>query len=75
LTTFPDGDWVVGADIAPGTYHSVNGYNCYWERARGFAHDLSEIITTLNNERSGSVTIDSTDVRFTSKGCGTWTKG
>lgn len=73
-TTFPDGDWAVGADIAPGTYKSVNGYNCYWERARGFDHDLTEVITTENDQGAATVTIAPTDVRFTSKGCGTWTK-
>jgi hypothetical protein len=71
-TTFSDGDWVVGADIAPGTYRSVNGYDCYWELGRGFDHDLSEIITTDNSPGTASITIPSSAVRFTSKGCGTW---
>ena len=71
-STFEDGDWVVGADIAPGTYKSVNGYDCYWELARGFDHDLTEIITTDNSPGSATVTIPSTAARFTSKGCGTW---
>jgi hypothetical protein len=73
-TSFPDGDWVVGADIAPGTYKSVNGYDCYWEQARGFDHDLTEIITTDNSPGSATVTIPSSAVRFTSKACGTWKK-
>jgi hypothetical protein len=70
--SFPDGDWVVGADIAPGTYRSVNGYDCYWELGRGFDHDLTEVITTDNSPGSATVTIPSSAVRFTSKGCGTW---
>jgi hypothetical protein len=73
-STFTDGDWVVGADIAAGTYKSVNGYDCYWELARGFDHDLTEIITTDNSPGSATVTIPATAARFTSKGCGTWNR-
>lgn len=74
LTSFSDGDWAVGFEIEPGTYRSDSGSGCYWERAKGFGHDFGEIITNANPEGTPTVTIASSDVRFTSQRCGTWTK-
>jgi hypothetical protein len=73
-TTFGDGDWVVGQDIAPGQYSAdATGGTCYWERASGFTHEFGELIT--NDLPSGRpiVEIQPSDVRFTSRDCGTWT--
>jgi hypothetical protein len=74
VTTFGDGDWVVGQDIAPGRYSADGtGGTCYWERASGFTHEFGELIT--NDLPSGRpiVEIQPSDVRFTSRDCGTWT--
>jgi hypothetical protein len=69
---FGDGTWRVGATVQPGTYGTDGGPSCYWARLSGFGGTLDEIIA--NNYGSGSqiVTIASTDVGFTSSGCGTW---
>jgi hypothetical protein len=73
VTSFGDGDWAVGQDFAPGQYSSEGGDGCYWERASGFTHGFEEL--TVNDLPSGRaiVQIDASDVRFTSKDCGTWT--
>jgi hypothetical protein len=75
-TSFGQGTFIVGTDMAPGTYRSGQSSDCYWARLRGFGGTLNEIIT--NDFRSGSgrsvVTIRSGDKGFTSSRCGTWTK-
>jgi hypothetical protein len=74
VPTFGDGDWVVGQDIAPGRYSSEGTADgCYWERATGFTHELDELITNDLPSGRAIVEIAPTDVRFTSKDCGTWT--
>lgn len=71
ISEFGPGDWVVGEQIAPGTYRA-NGALCYWERATGFTHDFGEILTNAVPEGQAVVEISPGDVRFTSSGCGTW---
>ncbi|WP_020112212.1 hypothetical protein [Rhodococcus sp. 114MFTsu3.1] len=78
-TSFGNGTWAVGSDIAPGTYvssGSLDEYGCYWERASSFDGDFDSIITNdFISPESGQavVTIKSSDVAFTSSFCGTWT--
>jgi hypothetical protein len=38
-TTFGPGTWIVGTDVAPGTYRSSGGDGCYWERLKNFSGD------------------------------------
>jgi Carboxypeptidase regulatory-like domain len=69
------GMWLVGSQIAPGTYHINAGPGCYWERLRDFRGELSSI--NANNFSSGGgplvVTISAGDVGFDSDAdCGTW---
>jgi hypothetical protein len=71
-TSFGPGDWVVGEQIAPGTYRADAAGLCYWERASGFAHDFDEIITNGNPTGQAIVEIAPTDARFTTSGCGDW---
>lgn len=70
---FGYGTFMVGIDIAPGTWRASSGETCYWARLTGFGGTLSEIIT---NDFGGAtvVTIDPSDVGFTSSRCGTWTR-
>lgn len=71
-TTFEDGTWVVGADIAPGTYRSNGaGEFCYWERLNGFSGEFDDIIA--NNNGVTTVEISDTDTGFASTDCGNWT--
>ena len=74
-TTFGDGVHVVGTDIAPGTYrNSSSSGGCYWERLSGFGGTLDEIIANEFAEHRQLVTIEGTDVGFSSEDCGTWTQ-
>jgi hypothetical protein len=74
-TRFGQGTFIVGTDMAAGTYRSSKGNGCYWARLRGFGGTLSDIIT--NDFRTGGpalVTIRSSDKRFQSSRCGNWTR-
>jgi hypothetical protein len=73
LTTFPDGTYRVGTDIAPGTYQTTtNSSGCYWDRTDANGG------TIANNFVTGApqvrVTISSSDTGFHSDHCGTWAK-
>jgi hypothetical protein len=72
VTEFGPGDWVVGEQIAPGTYRADAGL-CAWERATSFRHDYDEILDYGFPDGPVTVEIQPGDVRFTSTGCGTWT--
>jgi hypothetical protein len=71
--TITDGLWKVGEEVAPGTYRSGGGGNCYWARLSGFSGDLDDIITN-GIGKNQTVTIVASDVGFESSGCGTWTR-
>lgn len=72
---FGDGVWIVGVDIAPGTWQSETppDGSCYWERMSGFGGELDDIIANEFTESQQVVTIQPGDVGFKSDGCGTWT--
>ena len=73
--SFGDGDWVVGEQIQPGRYQAQVGSWCYWERSSGFAHGFAEILANDNvQDGNAIVEIAPGDRRFTSSGCGTWTR-
>ena len=70
--SFGDGTWIVGADIAPGTYKTPGPTNtlCYWERLSGFGGTMDEV--TGHGDSYGGpavVTITDTDEGFMSSGC------
>lgn len=67
-----DGVYVVGTDIAPGTYRTAGGSFCYWERSSGTSGELNEILANSVGEGQNVVTIAPSDVAFTSQGCGSW---
>lgn len=74
-TSFGDGTWAVGIDIAPGTYKTDGSDSCYWARLSAFgASGVSGIIANENPRGPTVVTIEPTDKGFTSRRCGTWTK-
>ena len=70
--SFGDGAFIVGTDIAPGTYRGSGGESCYWERLSSFEGDG----ITLNGLESGAavVTIAESDKGFRSRDCAPWTR-
>ena len=72
-TRFGQGTFIVGVDVAPGTYRA-RGAGCYWARLKGFNGELSAIIANGNASGSVIVTIAPGDRGFTSSRCGTWTR-
>lgn len=76
-TTFGNGQYRVGTDIAPGTYVAPGGRACYWERQSTFGGSgVRDIIA--NDLSSGGqvlVTIEESDKGFKTSGCGTWQPG
>jgi hypothetical protein len=74
-TSFGDGTWAVGIDIAPGTYHSPGGVGCQWERLSAFgAVGTTGVIARDRPRNAPTVTIASTDMGFSTSHCGTWTQ-
>ena len=68
-----DGTWLVGKEIAPGTYAASE--NCFWSRLSGFNGESDDIIAQSDLvEEKPTVTIEPTDAGFTSFGCGKWTR-
>lgn len=73
-TSFGDGWWVVGADIAPGVYRTQDNVD-YWARLSSFRHTLEGIVANEAMMPGGAVVeIKSTDVGFQTSGGATWTK-
>jgi dipeptidyl aminopeptidase/acylaminoacyl peptidase len=73
-TSFGEGTFIVGTDIAAGTYRAPGGDGCYWARLSGFSGSLDEIIANDIPTGSAIVTIKSSDKGFSTSGCGTWGK-
>lgn len=73
-TTITDGTWLVGVDVAPGTYRTSGGDGCYWERENDFLGGLNSIAANANPTGPAVVTISPADKGFTAKDCGTWTR-
>src|ERR1700730_2057921 len=71
----PDGVFIGGTDLSPGTYHSPGGSGCYWARLSGFSDRSNEIIANGGFTTSVIVTISPGDVGFETQSCGTWSPG
>jgi hypothetical protein len=72
---FGDGKFIVGTDIAPGTWrNSDSSGGCYWARLNGFGGTFGDIIANNFSNSVEVVTISPSDVGFESSGCGMWTK-
>jgi hypothetical protein len=75
-SSIPPGVWLVGVQLAPGTYRVDASAGCYWARLRDFTSSLSGIIDNDFASIDGQqiVTIAATDVGFENDGdCGIWT--
>jgi hypothetical protein len=76
-TTMGEGRFVVGTDIAPGTYRTTgkSGHlDCYWERLKDTNGGTDSIIANNLGRDPATVTIDKTDGAFQTRWCNTWTK-
>ncbi len=71
---FGDGTYIVGTDIAPGTWSAPGGPSCYWERLSGFGGSTGEIIANDFGSSGAIVTIDPSDRGFATDGCGVWSR-
>ena len=72
MTTIPEGKWVLGTHITPGTYQTPGGEGCYWERLSGVSGTFEDIIANGNPGGQAVVEIDPGDFAFNSSGCGEW---
>lgn len=65
--TYGDGDYVVGSDIVPGTYHTTGPDPdsawpmCYWARVKGMSGELKDIIANSNIKGASTIVIKPTD--------------
>jgi hypothetical protein len=76
-TTFGEGKFVVGADIAPGTYRTTGPsgrLDCYWERLKRTSGATDSIIANNLGQGPATVTIAANDGAFQTRWCSTWTK-
>lgn len=73
LATIPQGKWVVGVHIEPGTYQAEGGDSCYWERLSGVSGEFDDLIANDLPSGSAIVEISDSDYAFNSSGCGGWT--
>jgi hypothetical protein len=70
------GTWLVGDQVAPGTYRTDAALGCYWERLRDFSGSTASVIASDIVARAGPtfVNVLPGDTGFSSHGgCGTWT--
>lgn len=71
---FGDGTWIVGSDIAAGTWESSDPGDCTWGRLSNFSSDAGSLIEFHPSLPEGKVVIQPSDAGFYADGCGTWTK-
>lgn len=69
-TSFADGTWEVGVDVAAGKVKTAGASTCYWARLTGSGGDIID-----NNVGAGPQTVViKAGEYFESQTCGTWTK-
>ncbi len=75
-STFGDGTWIVGRDIAPGVYVAASpSDSAYWERLANFSGEDDGILANGFTSGSGQLVVEirDGDVGFRTEDCGTWT--
>lgn len=71
---FTDGMYLVGVDVAPGTWRSDGtGTGCYWARLRNI-NGTSAIIANNLQTAPAIVTVLASDVAISVSGCGRWSR-
>ncbi|WP_231974753.1 hypothetical protein [Mycobacterium sp. E1747] len=71
-TIASDGTFIIGSDIAAGTYRSAGKYGCYWARLRSL--DTTDIIDNNVNDGPQVVQILPSDRAFMTRNCAAWHK-
>ena len=71
---FGDGTWIVGLDIAPGTWTAPGGVDCIWERVGDFSGSPDALKATDSGVDNPVVDISAGDGGFVTSDCGTWVK-
>jgi hypothetical protein len=71
-----DGTFLVGKDIAPGTYRAAaaTSGNCYWERERDLNDNLNSIIANDNTAGPVVLQVLSSDYAVKTTGCETFSR-
>lgn len=73
-TTFGEGTFLVGDDVAAGRYASDGTGACAWTRLSGFGGTSGEVVAAGAGIGPQEVTVRASDAGFSSSGCGTWTR-
>lgn len=68
---FSDGTYLVGTDIAPGTYRAPGGSACYYARLSNLSGEFNAIISNGLGV-SPVITVAESDAAFSSRHCGQW---
>lgn len=68
---FSDGTYLVGTDIAPGTYRAPGGSACYYARLSNLSGEFNAIISNGFGV-SPVITVAESDAAFSSRHCGQW---
>ncbi len=71
-SSFSDGTYAVGTDVAPGSYRALGGASCSWFRL-SVAGGGRVGVTAQGSGAGPVVTIAAGDAEFQTSGCGTWT--
>lgn len=71
---FGDGIYMVGVDIAPGTWQAEGGELCYWAKLSGFSGGFDELVANDAGSTRPIVTIATGDRGFETSGCGQWSR-
>lgn len=73
-TTFGDGTYEVGVDVAAGSYSAPGGRNCYWERSKNSSGELGSVIANEWKPNKGQAILTAKNGEFLKvSDCGTWT--
>ena len=72
-TSFPDGTWLVGDEIAAGVFSAPGGEKCSWKRLSGFSGTSDDIIAEGIGVDRPIVEVAESDTGFSTKDCGRWT--
>ena len=66
-TKIESGQWIVGGEIAAGTYRTTTA-GCYYSRLRGFRGNINDIIANGSTPANGGIVeISATDLSFSSR--------
>ena len=67
-----DGTWIIGKDIKRGTYRTVGGLSCLWQRLVGHPSGRWVVVDRGFGWVPQTVALGPDDVAFVSQGCAPW---